>query len=60
MIGVTKTEAKLLRTDGNINYIELYVTKKDGIRICVKDELIRLKRAIHNPNVFGMYSRFTT
>ena len=36
-----------------INYIELYYTKKDNTRICVKDELIRLKHAIHNPDVFG-------
>ncbi len=55
-----KTEAVIIRVDKeNWNYIELFVTKQDGQKICVKDELVRLKHAICNPSFFGLFSHAT-
>lgn len=57
---VLKVEAKILRTERNSdkNQIELFFTKNDGRRFSVGDELIKLKKAKHNPNVFGKWSLF--
>ena len=48
-----KTEAKLIRVIGNINDIQLYVTRKGESRMCVRDELIKMNLAIHKPDDIG-------
>ena len=50
---MVKTEAKLIRAIGNINDIQLYVTRKGESRMCVRDELIKMNLAIHKPDDIG-------
>ena len=50
---MVKTEAKLIRVIGNINDIQLYVTRKGESRMCVRDELIKMNLAIHKPDDIG-------